>query len=74
VLDTFKDKHGKPPKEFFIHGRTAFNDEEGNAFKKAAPKGTNVVGFRIKETHGESKLFRNGDYPVMSGIAIILND
>ena len=74
VLDTFKDKHGKPPKEFFIHGRTTFNDEEWNAFKKAAPKGTNVVGVRIKETHGESKLFRNGDYPVMRGTAIILND
>jgi hypothetical protein len=24
VLDTFKDKHGEPPKEFFIHGRTTF--------------------------------------------------
>jgi hypothetical protein len=24
VLDTFKEKHGAPPKEFFIHGRTTF--------------------------------------------------
>jgi hypothetical protein len=56
VLETFKEKHGAPPKEFFIHGRTTFNEEEWKAFKKAAPKGTNVVGVRIKETHGESKL------------------
>ena len=74
MLETFKGKHGAPPKEFFIHGRTTFNDEEWNAFKKAAPKGTNVVGVRIKETHGESKLFRDGDYPVMRGTAIILDD
>ena len=74
VLETFKSKHGAPPKEFFIHGRTTFNEEEWKAFKKAAPKGTNVVGVRIKETHGESKLFRDGDYPVMRGTAIILDD
>ena len=74
VLDTCKGKHGKPPKELFTHGRTTFNDEEWNAFKKAAPKGTNVVGVRIKETHGESKLFHDGDYPVNRGTAIILND
>jgi hypothetical protein len=74
VLDTFTDKHGEPPKEFFIHGRTTFNEDEWNAFKQAAPKSTNVVGVRIKETHGESKLFRDGDYPVMRGTALILDD
>ncbi|WP_353070115.1 hypothetical protein RBB75_07930 [Tunturibacter empetritectus] len=74
VLETFKDKHGEPPKEFFIHGRTTFSEDEWNAFEEAAPEGTNVVGVRIKETHGESKLFRDGDYPVMRGTAIILND
>ena len=74
VLDTFKEKHGEPPKEFFIHGRTTFNDDEWNAFKEAAPKGTNLVGVRIKETHGESKLFRDGDYPVIRGTAIILDE
>ncbi len=74
VLETFKSKHGEPPKEFFIHGKTTFNDEEWNAFKKAAPAETNVVGVRIKGTHGEFKLFRDGDYPVMRGTAIILDD
>lgn len=74
VLETFKSKHGAPPKQFFIHGRTTFNDDEWKAFKKAMPKGTNLVGVRIKETHGESKLFHDRDYPVMRGTAIILNN
>lgn len=74
VLDTFKDKHGAPPKEFFIHGRTTFNDEEWNAFKEAAPPGTNVVGVRIKTTNGDTKLFRDGDYPTIRGTAVLLDD
>lgn len=74
VLDTFKGKHGESPKELFIHGRTTFNDEEWDAFKEAAPARTNVVGVRIKTTSGDSKLFRNGDYPVMRGTAILLDD
>jgi len=73
VLDTYRDKHGGPPKELFIHGRTTFNDEEWEAFKSAVPKETTLVGVRIKTTYGETKLFRNGDYPVLRGTAIILD-
>lgn len=74
VLETFEDKHGEPPKEFFIHGRTTFSDDEWSAFQEAAPPGTNVIAVRIKTTKGESKLFRDGDYPVMRGTAILLDD
>lgn len=74
VLETFKDKHGVAPRELFIHGRTTFNDEEWAAFKEAAPPETNVIGVRIKRTSGEVKLFRNGDYPVLRGTAITLDD
>jgi len=74
VLDTFRAKHNTFPKELFIHGRTNFNDEEWTAFAEAAPKGTNIVGVRIKTTDGETKLFRDGDYPVLRGTAIILDD
>ena len=73
VLETFTDKHGTPPKEFFIHGKTTFSDEEWEAFKEAAPSGTNVIGVRIKTTTGDTKLFRDGDYPVLRGTAIILD-
>jgi hypothetical protein len=74
VLDTFQSKHGAEPAELFIHGRTTFNDEEWNAFVKAAPAQTNVVAVRIKTTSGEMKLFRDGDYPVLRGTALLLDE
>ncbi len=74
VLDTYADMHGGPPKELFLHGQTYFNDEEWNAFCEAAPKKTNVVGVRIRTTGGETKLFRDGDYPVLRGTALLLDE
>jgi hypothetical protein len=74
VLETYAEKHGGPPNELFIHGQTYFNDEEWRAFEEAAPTGTNVVGIRIRSTRGETKLFRDGDYPVLRGTALLLND
>lgn len=74
VLDTYKEKHGAYPKELFIHGKTTFSDEEWKAFEEIAPKGTNLVGIRIRSTGGEVKLFRDGDYPVLRGTAMVLNE
>lgn len=74
VLATYAEKHKEPPKELFIHGQTSFRDDEWKAFEEAAPADTNVVGVRIKNTHGENKLFRDGDYPVLRGTALILDD
>jgi hypothetical protein len=74
VLKTYAERHSGPPKELFIHGRTTFDNDEWRAFEEAAPSGTNVVGVRIKTTHGETKLFRDGDYPVLRGTALILDD
>jgi hypothetical protein len=74
VLDTYKSKFGEFPKELFIHGRTNFNSEEWEAFEEVAPSGTNIVGVRIKQSHGEMKLFRDGDYPCLRGTAILLDE
>ena len=74
VVETYKDKHGEAPQELFIHGRTNFNNEEWDAFTSSVPEETNVIGVRIKETRGESKLFRDGDYPTLRGTAMILDD
>ena len=74
VLKTYAETHGGPPKELFIHGQTYFNDEEWTAFVEAAPKETNVVGVRIRSTGGETKLFRDGDYPVLRGTALLLDE
>ena len=73
VLETFRDKHGTMPAELFIHGKTYFNDEEWGAFCDAAPEDTKVIAVRIKTTNGETKLFRNGDYPVMRGTALLID-
>jgi hypothetical protein len=74
VLDTYREKHGCAPAELFIHGQTSFNTEEWHSFEKAAPRETNVVGVRIRTTDGETKLFRDGDYPVLRGTALILGE
>jgi hypothetical protein len=74
VLETYREAHDGPPKELFIHGQTYFNQEEWDAFVSAAPKETNVIGVRIRGTGGETKLYRDGDYPVMRGTALLLDD
>jgi hypothetical protein len=74
VLETFREKHHAPPAELFIHGRTTFTEDEWNGFVEAAPAQTNLVGVRIRETYGEVKLFRDGDYPVLRGTAMILDE
>jgi len=74
VLTTYAETHKVPPKELFIHGQTYFNKEEWDAFVSVAPKETNIVGVRIRTTGGETKLFRDGDYPVLRGTALMLND
>lgn len=74
VLNTYADTHDQPPSELFIHGQTYFRDDEWRAFESAVPKGTNLVGVRIRSTGGETKLFRDGDYPVLRGTALILDD
>ncbi|MFV1494476.1 hypothetical protein VWX97_12230 [Phaeobacter sp. JH18-32] len=74
VLATYRDKFGSNPKELFIHGKTKFSAEEWEAFSEAAPDGTNIVAVRIRPTHGEVKLFREGDYPCIRGTAIVLGE
>lgn len=74
VLETYKKRFDAYPTELFIHGRTKFNPEEWEAFEATAPEGTNIVGVRIKSSHGEMKLFREGDYPCLRGTAILLGE
>ena len=74
VLDTYREQYDCGPTELFIHGQTTFNDDEWRAFELAAPASTNVVGVRIRTTGGETKLFRDGDYPVLRGTALLLDD
>ena len=74
VIEEFAKTHDGPPKELFIHGKTTFTESEWKGFVESASAETNVVAVRIKETQGEVKLFRDGDYPVLRGTAMLLDD
>ncbi|MEM7192783.1 MAG: hypothetical protein AAF405_07965, partial [Pseudomonadota bacterium] len=74
VLQTYRTRFGDNPKELFIHDTTKFRDEEWEAFAQAAPPETNLVAVRIRPTHGETKLFRDGDYPCIRVTALVLNE
>lgn len=74
ALESYKEQNGKYPKEVFIHAKTNFNYEEWNAFLDVTPKETNLVGVTIKKTK-PLKLYKSeGDYPVLRGIAFVVNE
>jgi hypothetical protein len=54
VVDSYKNKEGCYPTELFIHGQTAFNDDEWEGFTDAVPPGANLVGVRIRSSLGEA--------------------
>lgn len=68
VIDAYRDKHGRVPKELFIHAKQHFSDEEWAGFAGAADEDTKLVGVRIQTTN-EIKLFRYGKSPILRGAA-----
>jgi hypothetical protein len=73
VVKTYKDMHGQPPRELFIHGQIWFGADEWAGFSSTVPDGTKLVGVRIRRQN-EIKLFRYGSKPVLRGTAIIVSD
>lgn len=74
ALNSYKDINSKYPNEVFIHSKTRFNAEEWNAFTEITPKGTNLVGVTITKTK-PLKLYKSeGDYPILRGNALIVNE
>jgi hypothetical protein len=74
AIKSYKERRPdrKPPEELFIHGKTTFNDNEWDGFRRAAPPETNIVGVKIRDD-STLKLFRTGDTPVLRGTAMIRN-
>ena len=70
VVESYRDLHGKPPIELFIHGKTRFDDDEWEGFKSAVPHQTDLVGVRIRPNSG-LKLYRLGTMPVLRGTAYL---
>ncbi len=68
VVEAYKEKHGKPPKELFIHAKQHFSDEEWVGFASSVSEDTKLVGVRI-QTSKDVKLFRYGRSPILRGAA-----
>ena len=72
AIKAYKERNGgNNPKELFIHAKTRFNNDEWEAFHKATPKGTNLVGITISRRE-QMKLYKTeGEYSVLRGLAYI---
>ena len=74
VVKEYKVMHnGVPPRELFIHAKSAFTDEEWRGFESAANE-SNVVGVQIIDAKDSLKLFRLGKYPVIRGSALVVGE
>lgn len=73
VLEEYVRAQGAPPDELFIHARAAFTESEWHGFRSAVPPTTRLVGVQIVQGRG-IKLFRPGNYPVIRGTALKLDE
>lgn len=74
VVGEYSRLHGTPPRELFIHAKSAFTDIEWEGFSAACCEETNLVGVQIAEARDDLKLFRPGNYPVIRGTALHVGD
>lgn len=72
-VDAYRDRNeGTLPKELFIHGRVALDDEEWAGFQEGAGACTKVVGVRVRPV-SSFKLYRMKNHPVLRGIAYLMD-
>lgn len=67
-IEAYKKWHDAPPKELFIHGKTRFNKEEIDGFRKGAGD-VEVTGIQIQRPN-DLKLFREGRRAVLRDVAL----
>lgn len=70
AMNSYEERVGRAPREFFIHGKVRFNEEEWRGFTAVAEAGTRLVGVRIRETD-DIRLYRMGRHPALRGLAYI---
>ena len=73
AIVTYVERVGEAPEEIFIHGRVRFNSQEWRGFTEGAGKSTKLVGVHIRENR-DLKLFRQGEYPVLRGLAFVQDE
>ena len=75
VLKTYKDLEGKQLNEVFLHSRSTISNEEFSGYQKACPKGTKLVGVRVRVDRRHTPLlFRTGSRPALRGTFWKLNN
>jgi hypothetical protein len=73
IVRSYRDIHGSPPTELFIHGKTNFDSNEWSGFSSAVPHTTKLVGVQIRDM-SDVKLFRYGANAVLRGTAVVTSD
>lgn len=80
ATESYVEKHGYYPKEMFIHGRTAFTDEEWNGFSDALKNSpeTKLVGVTINDIDGfrlyKDNISEKNLYGIMRGLGLLVNE
>jgi hypothetical protein len=68
AIKSYVDRTGGAPRELFIHGKARFDAAEWRGFSDGAPRGTDLVGVRIR--HAEDlRLYRPGTRALLRGLA-----
>ena len=67
ILRTYREQHGKPLREIFLHSQSALNEEEYSGYLEACPANVRLVGIRVAPDRSGVRLYRNGTRPVMRG-------
>ena len=73
IVRSYRDIHGSPPTELFIHGKTNFDSNEWAGSASAVPHTTKLVGVQIRYM-ADVKLFRYGANAVLRGTAVVTSD
>ena len=67
VLQTYRELHGKPLTEVFLHSRSRIDPDEFAGYQSAVPSGTKLVAVRVRTVRHGLRLFRSGTRPVLRG-------
>lgn len=74
AIQGYRDRFdGEYPRELFIHGKTAFTDDEWAGFQRAVPAQTQLAGIRIR-TRTNIRMYPHSDLVALRGVAQILDD
>lgn len=73
AVEGYKERFdGAYPRELFIHGKTAFTEDEWEGFLRAVPAETQLTGIRIR-TRSQIRLYPQSDLVALRGVAYILD-